>query len=197
MYPKKGRNGIKPYAVVSLNFLNPVWKNLEPHPARAGEIFAAWRRRTLIHWNRFCSELIFGPRLRSASATGKSASPPFCAVSRATSPYTAAAAARRTPLVPGGWEMDRPLTLYELGVAIRDSSLGSAPGPDKMLNEFLHRLGPVARGALRTMIHNSFANGRLPGSWNTVDTIPIPNLRRIHAAQRVTDLSNHSLFYQS
>ncbi|RNC35543.1 hypothetical protein TcCL_Unassigned01575 [Trypanosoma cruzi] len=24
------------------------------------------------------------------------------------------------------------------------------------------------------MIHNSFANGSLPGSWNTVDTIPIP-----------------------
>ncbi|RNC32515.1 hypothetical protein TcCL_Unassigned04860 [Trypanosoma cruzi] len=97
----------------------------------------------------------------------------FVRVSRATSPYTAAAAARRTPLVPGGWEMDRPLTLYELGVAIRDSSLGSAPGPDNMLDEFLHRLGPVARGTLRTMIHNSFANGSLPGSWNTVDNIRI------------------------
>ncbi|RNC57507.1 hypothetical protein TcCL_ESM04926, partial [Trypanosoma cruzi] len=27
---------------------------------------------------------------------------------------------------------------------------------------------------LITMVHNSFANGSLPGSWNTVDTIPIP-----------------------
>ncbi|RNC52819.1 hypothetical protein TcCL_ESM09903 [Trypanosoma cruzi] len=45
------------------------------------------------------------------------------------------------------------------------------------------------------MIHNPFANGSLPSSLNTVDTIPIPNLGKIHAAQRVTDLSNHSLFY--
>ncbi|EKF29407.1 hypothetical protein MOQ_006812, partial [Trypanosoma cruzi marinkellei] len=55
----------------------------------------------------------------------------------------------------GGWEMDRPLTPYELEMTVRDASLGSAPGSDNMLNEFPHRLGPVARGTLRTMIHNS------------------------------------------
>ncbi|RNC53846.1 hypothetical protein TcCL_ESM08794 [Trypanosoma cruzi] len=70
--------------------------------------------------------------------------------------------------------MDRSLTPYELDVNIRDSLLGSAPGHDNKLNEFLHRLGPVARGTPRTMIHNPFANGSLPGSRNTVDTIPIP-----------------------
>ncbi|KAF8303564.1 hypothetical protein TcYC6_0039360 [Trypanosoma cruzi] len=172
---KKWRTKIKPYAVASLCFWKPVWKNLGPHPAQAGDTSAAWRRRTLIHWNRLCSALIFGPRLCSTSATGKSARPSFCAVSRATLPY-AAAAARRTSLPPGDWEMDRPLTPYELDVTIRDSSLGSAPGHENMLNEFLHHPGPVARGTLRTMIHNSFANGSLPGSWNTVDTIPIPNL---------------------
>ncbi|RNC36886.1 hypothetical protein TcCL_Unassigned00124, partial [Trypanosoma cruzi] len=34
-------------------------KNLEPHPARGGDIFTAWRRRTLILilWNRLCSAL--------------------------------------------------------------------------------------------------------------------------------------------
>ncbi|KAF8279469.1 hypothetical protein TcBrA4_0104910 [Trypanosoma cruzi] len=58
--------------------------------------------------------------------------------------------------------MDRPLTPYVLDVTIRDFLLGSAPGPGDMLNEFLHRLGPVARGTLRTMIRNSFANGSLP-----------------------------------
>ncbi|KAF5219567.1 hypothetical protein ECC02_007403 [Trypanosoma cruzi] len=71
----------------------------------------------------------------------------FVRFSRATLPYTAAAA-RRTPLLPCGWEMDRPLTPYVIDVAIRDSSLGSAPGHDNMLNEFLHRLGPVACGTL-------------------------------------------------
>ncbi|ESS60393.1 hypothetical protein TCDM_12078 [Trypanosoma cruzi Dm28c] len=74
----------------------------------------------------------------------------------------------------GSWETDRPLTPYEFEMTIRDSLLGSAPGPDNMLNEFLHRLGPVARGTLRTMIHNSFANGSLPGSWKMGDAIPIP-----------------------
>ncbi|PWV03287.1 hypothetical protein C4B63_1g993 [Trypanosoma cruzi] len=88
----------------------------------------------------------------------------FVRVSRAIPSYTAAAA-RRTPLVPGGWEMDRSFPPYVLDVTIRDSSLGSAPGPGDMLNEFPHRLGPVAHGTLRTMIHNSFANGSLPGSW--------------------------------
>ncbi|RNE95749.1 hypothetical protein TcG_13261 [Trypanosoma cruzi] len=153
---------IKPCAVTSLCFWKPVRKELEPHPARAGDIFTAWRCRILILWNRWCSALIFGPRLCPASATGKSACSSFCAVSRATSPYTAAAAARCTPLVPGGREMGWPFPPYELDVTIRDSLLGSAPGPDNMLNEFLHRLGPVARGTLRTMIHNSFANGSLP-----------------------------------
>ncbi|KAF5217526.1 hypothetical protein C3747_129g115 [Trypanosoma cruzi] len=33
-----------------------------------------------------------------------------------------------------------------------------------MLNEFLYHLRSVARGTLRTMIHNFFANGSLPGS---------------------------------
>ncbi|PWU94383.1 hypothetical protein C4B63_26g6 [Trypanosoma cruzi] len=96
----------------------------------------------------------------------------FVRVSRVTSPYTAAAA-RRTPLPPGDWEMDRPFTPCELGVAIRDSSLGSDPDLDSMLNELLHSLRSVARGTLGTMIHNSIANGSLHGSWNTVDTISI------------------------
>ncbi|ESS62139.1 hypothetical protein TCDM_10219 [Trypanosoma cruzi Dm28c] len=166
---KKWKTEIKPYAVASLCFWKPAWKNLGPHPARAGDISAAWRRRTLIPWNRWCSELIFRPRLCSASAAGKSARPSFCAVSRVTLHYAAAAAA-----LPGGWEMDRPLTPYEFDVAIRDPSLGSAPGHDNMLNEFPHHLGPVAHGTLRTMIHKSFANGSLPGSWKMGDAISIP-----------------------
>ncbi|PWV12297.1 hypothetical protein C3747_52g279 [Trypanosoma cruzi] len=111
--------------------------------------------------------------MRSASATGKSARPSFCACLTCHVTLYCCRCCCCTPLVPGGWEMDRPLMPYELDVAIRDSLLGSVPGPDDMLNEFLHRLEPVARGTLRTMIHNSFANGSLPGSWNTVDNIRI------------------------
>ncbi|RNE95668.1 hypothetical protein TcG_13300, partial [Trypanosoma cruzi] len=85
-----------------------------------------------------------------------------------------AAAARCTPLVPGGREMDRSFPPYVLDVTIRDTLLGSAPGPGDVLNEFLHRLGPVAHGTLGTMIHTSFANGSLPGSWKLGDAIPIP-----------------------
>ncbi|RNC52742.1 hypothetical protein TcCL_ESM09993 [Trypanosoma cruzi] len=171
IHPKKGRNKIKPYAVASLCFWKPVWKKLRPHPAQAGDISAAWRRRTLIPWIQLCSALIFGPRLCSASATGKSARPSFCA--SLTCHITLYCYCYRTPLPPGDLEVDRPLTPYELDVAICGSSLGSAPGHENMLNEFLHRLVPVARSTLRTMIHNSFADGSLPSSWNTVDTIPI------------------------
>ncbi|PWU98843.1 hypothetical protein C3747_226g43 [Trypanosoma cruzi] len=98
----------------------------------------------------------------------------FVRVSRTTLPY-AAAAARRSPLPPGDWEMDRPFTPCELGVAIRDSSPGSVPDPDSMLNELLHRLRSVARGTLRTMIHDSFANGSLPGSWEIGSIFLFPN----------------------
>ncbi|RNC45476.1 hypothetical protein TcCL_NonESM04723 [Trypanosoma cruzi] len=62
---------MKPYAVASLHFLNLVWKKLEPHPSQAGDILAAWRRRTLILRNRLCSALIFG--LRPVSAAGRPA----------------------------------------------------------------------------------------------------------------------------
>ncbi|RNC36924.1 hypothetical protein TcCL_Unassigned00090 [Trypanosoma cruzi] len=70
----------------------------------------------------------------------------FVWVSRGIPPYTAAAA-RCTSLVPGDWEMDRPLTPYELDVTIRDSLLGSAPGPDNMLNDSCTVSGPL-RAAL-------------------------------------------------
>ncbi|KAF8281634.1 hypothetical protein TcYC6_0008110 [Trypanosoma cruzi] len=140
---------------------------------QTGEIFAVWRRRTLILWNRLCSALILDRVCALPRQQANLLVRHFLRVSRATSPYTAAAA-RRTLLNPGDWEMDRTFPPYELDVNIRDSSLGSAAGPDDMLNEFLHRLGPVACGTPRTMIHNSFANGSLPGSRNTVDTIPIP-----------------------
>ncbi|PWV04153.1 hypothetical protein C3747_160g33 [Trypanosoma cruzi] len=70
--------------------------------------------------------------------------------------------------------MNWPFTPCAPDSAIRDCLPGMAPGPDDTLNEFLHRLGPVAHGTLRTMIHNPFANGSLPGSWKMGDTIPFP-----------------------
>ncbi|RNC52201.1 hypothetical protein TcCL_ESM10598 [Trypanosoma cruzi] len=76
---QKEGNKIRPYAVASLCLWKPVWKNMRLHPAQTGDISAAWRRRTLILWDRWCSALIFGPRLRPAPETGKSASPSFFA----------------------------------------------------------------------------------------------------------------------
>ncbi|PWU86516.1 hypothetical protein C4B63_118g11 [Trypanosoma cruzi] len=48
---------IKPCAVASLCFWKPARKDLGPRPARAGDIFTAWRCRILIPWNRWCSAL--------------------------------------------------------------------------------------------------------------------------------------------
>ncbi|RNC40121.1 hypothetical protein TcCL_NonESM10438 [Trypanosoma cruzi] len=55
--PEQGRNEIKPYAVAPLCFWRPARKDLGLHPAQSGDIFTAWRRRTLILWNRLCSAL--------------------------------------------------------------------------------------------------------------------------------------------
>ncbi|KAF8292060.1 hypothetical protein TcYC6_0118440 [Trypanosoma cruzi] len=171
---KMWRNKIKPYAVVSLHFLKLVWKNFgapsipswrylrgmaAPHPHPLGSVVP----------RNYLGCVCALPWLQGYPLVRH-----FVRVSRATLPYTAAAA-RRTPLVPGGWEMDRPFTPCELGVAIRDLLLGSDPGPKSMLNEFLYHLRSVARGTLRTMIHNFFANGSLPGSWKIEDNIRISN----------------------
>ncbi|RNE95867.1 uncharacterized protein Tco025E_09890, partial [Trypanosoma conorhini] len=97
----------------------------------------------------------------------------FVRVSRAPAPL-AASCTRCLRLPPGEWEMDRPFTPYELDLAIRDSSHGTAPGPDAILNEFLQHLGPVARGTLRTMINICLADGCVPMPWKIGETIPVP-----------------------
>ncbi|PWV15333.1 hypothetical protein C3747_30g228 [Trypanosoma cruzi] len=75
-------------------------------------------------------------------------------------------------LVTGKWiGLSRRMNLTWPSATLRSAQ---PLAPDNTLNEFLHRLGPVAHGTLRTMIHKSFANGSLPGSWNTVDNISIP-----------------------
>ncbi|ORC83694.1 uncharacterized protein TM35_000601250, partial [Trypanosoma theileri] len=71
-------------------------------------------------------------------------------------------------------DMDRPYTAYELDLAIHDAPLGTAPGPDGIMNDFLHHLGPVARNTLRTMINTSFASGEFPPQWKKGVTAPIP-----------------------
>ncbi|ESS55101.1 hypothetical protein TCDM_13448 [Trypanosoma cruzi Dm28c] len=199
MYPKKGRNEIKPYAVAPLCFWKPARKDLGLHPARASDIFTAWRRRTLILWNWLCSALnlsAYAPCLGNGQIC---LSIILCGFTCHTALYCCCC---RTPLPLGGWEMDRPFPPYVLDVTIRDSSLGSAPGPEDMLNEFLHRLGPIAHGTLGTMIHNSFANGSLPGSWEIGSIFLFPNpwegsmppseLQTHHAALCVTTINRRN-----
>ncbi|EKF27487.1 hypothetical protein MOQ_008787 [Trypanosoma cruzi marinkellei] len=80
-------------------------KNVEPHPAQAGDIFAAWRRRTLILRNRWCSELILAASVLCLG-NRQICFPPF--YTSFTCHFTLyIAAARRTPLptplVAGKW----------------------------------------------------------------------------------------------
>ncbi|KAF8286885.1 hypothetical protein TcBrA4_0026650 [Trypanosoma cruzi] len=161
MYPKKGRNEIKPYAVAPAVLLEaPCEKTWSLTQPEGGNIFTAWRHRILILWNRLCSALILAAYAPCLGNRQTCFSVILCGFTCHTALYCCCCLLHS--LVPGGWEMDRPFPPYVLDVAIRRSLLGSAPGPDDMLNEFLHRLGPVARGTLRTMIHNPFANGSLP-----------------------------------
>ncbi|KAF8292083.1 hypothetical protein TcYC6_0118390 [Trypanosoma cruzi] len=102
---EKRRNKIKPYAVASLCFWKLVWKSFgapsipswrylrgmaapNPHPLESVVLRNYLGCVCALPW------LQGYPLVRH-----------FVRVSRATLPYTAAAA-RRTSLVPGGWEMD-------------------------------------------------------------------------------------------
>ncbi|EKF30697.1 hypothetical protein MOQ_005487 [Trypanosoma cruzi marinkellei] len=195
--PNKERNDIEPCAVASLCLWKPAqkkkrgtssspsWRYLRgmaaPHPHPPESVVLRTNLGRVGAMPRQQANLLFRH---------------FTQVSRATLPYILLLHAALPCPPSGGWEMDRPLTPYELEMTVRDASLGSAPGSDNMLNEFLHRLGPVARGTLRTMIHNSFANGSLPGSWENGGHYSYSQtLEGIHAAQRVTDTSRYSPFY--
>ncbi|KAF8290591.1 hypothetical protein TcBrA4_0121250 [Trypanosoma cruzi] len=122
MYPKEKEERNQALRRCSAVLLEACAKRLGASPARGGDIFTAWRRRTLILWNRLCSALnlaAYAPCLSNRQICLFV----ICAVSRAIPPYTAAAASC-TPLVPGGWEMDRSFPPYVLDVTIRDSLLG-------------------------------------------------------------------------
>ncbi|ESS56906.1 hypothetical protein TCDM_12452 [Trypanosoma cruzi Dm28c] len=170
--PEKRRNEIKPYAVAPLCFWKPARKDLEPHPARGGDIFTAWRRRTLILWNRLCSALNLAAYAPCLGNRQICLFVILCGFTCHTALYCCCCSLHSF----GSWWLGNGSVFppYVLDVTIRDSLLGSAPGPGDMLNEFLHRLGPVAHGTLGTMIYNSFANGSLPGSWKVGDAISIP-----------------------
>ncbi|PWU84489.1 hypothetical protein C4B63_223g1 [Trypanosoma cruzi] len=170
--PEKRRNEIKPYAVAPLCFWKPVRKDLEPHPVRAGDIFTAWRRRTLILWNRLCSALNLAAYAPCLGNRQICLFVILCGFTCHTALYCCCCSLHSF----GSWWLGNGSSFppYVLDVTIRDTLLGSAPGPGDVLNEFLHRLGPIAHGTLGTMIHNSLANGSLPGSWKMGDAIPIP-----------------------
>ena len=68
---------------------------------------------------------------------------------------------------------EKDFTLRELNTAIRKSAPKKAPGPDKIHNEMIANMGPVAKRKLLAFINKTWKEGKLPSSWRTARITPL------------------------
>ena len=69
--------------------------------------------------------------------------------------------------------MDKTFTNKELERALGTLNNKKSPGPDKVTNEMLLHLGPIAKYRLLTLFNNSWKTGRVPQAWREADMTPI------------------------
>ena len=69
--------------------------------------------------------------------------------------------------------MNKPFTKKELDEALATLQSKKSPGPDKVTNEMLIHLGPIAKTRLLTLFNNSWKTGNVPQAWREADMIPI------------------------
>ena len=67
-----------------------------------------------------------------------------------------------------------PFSMEALVMEISRLQLKKAPGPDRISNEMLRHLGPVARGALLDIINRSWCTAEVPRQWRQATVVPIP-----------------------
>ena len=63
-------------------------------------------------------------------------------------------------------------TLQELNSAIKRAKSGKAPGPDRIANEMIAHLGPLAKSTILKLINKTWKLGELPKSWKTANVTP-------------------------
>ena len=67
---------------------------------------------------------------------------------------------------------DEDFTLQELDSAIKKAKTGKASGPDKIANEMIRHLGPLAKFTILQLINKTWKSGQLPKSWKTANITP-------------------------
>ena len=73
----------------------------------------------------------------------------------------------------GDQPFDEEFSIQELNNAIKKAKSGKAPGPDKIANEMIAHLGPLAKLNLLLIINKTWKTGNLPKSWKTAQVTPI------------------------
>ena len=68
---------------------------------------------------------------------------------------------------------EKDFTLRELTAAIKKAAPKKAPGPDRIHNDMISHLGPVANQKLLEFINRTWKEGKLPTSWRTARITPI------------------------
>ena len=67
-----------------------------------------------------------------------------------------------------------PLTMDELELALRKIKTGKAAGIDRVSNEMLRQLPPLAKEKLLVLFNKSWKEGECAGSWRQGEIIPFP-----------------------
>ena len=65
------------------------------------------------------------------------------------------------------------ITAGELEKALHALKSRKSPGPDKVHNEMLKRLGPKGKEALLILINKTWKSGRIPSTWKVATITPI------------------------
>ena len=68
---------------------------------------------------------------------------------------------------------EEDFTLREFNGAIKKAKSGKATGQDRIANEMLSHLGPLARLKILLFINKTWKSGQLPKSWRTANVTPI------------------------
>ena len=80
---------------------------------------------------------------------------------------------KQSALSSNNLPFEKDFSLRELRAAIRKSAPKKAPGPDKIHNEMISHMGPVAKQKLLAFINRTWKEGNLPSSWRTARITPL------------------------
>ena len=80
--------------------------------------------------------------------------------------------------------MNKDFSLQELNDALESLKNNKSPGPDKITNEMLQHLGPIAKAKLLEIYNNSWKKGQVPQIWKEANMMPVhkPGKKRNEAS---------------